>query len=150
MNRENLTKLANFLMTLPDDQPDFDMKNFYSGDGVTAYVKEPHIPCGSTACAVGWGPAAGIPLDPKYLTDDRVEPVDWWAYYQEVFGLSQRHTYDEWEWCFSGEWGWGGVDNTPRGAAARILYMLDDNPVDSQWVGNSDYVEVYQHYKKDL
>lgn len=120
----NCRRLIAYLRTLPSDYPDFEMKTFVSGDG-NSYA---HVPvCGTAACAVGHGPAAGIaPL----------ESGEWWADYSaRAFVGCQPEDCDEendwaWEWCFDSPW--SQVDNTVHGAAARIEMMLDQG-VPENW-----------------
>lgn len=102
--RGNLLYLAEYLDTGVTEMP-FDMAHFRK-DSVciaTSYV------CGTSACAVGHGPLIGISAIPG---------EDWHPYLKRVFSES-RHAYN---WCFNGNW--DDVDNTARGAAARIFYML--------------------------
>ena len=102
MNRTNLRILADYLES-KKLKADFSMET-YSADG-GSYKPV----CGSVGCAVGHGPYAGLP---KNSTES------WYAYEVRVFGLQN----EEWEWCFSGLW--AKYDNTPKGAAARIRYLL--------------------------
>lgn len=64
MKRSNLEKLAAYLETLPVDYQHFSMRSYLTKDG--SYVSYPEeantaIDCGTIACAVGHGPAAGSP-----------------------------------------------------------------------------------------
>lgn len=109
MNIENLTTLANYLERVSPDA--FDMGKFSvdkHGKELGLHVHE----CGTVACAVGWGPAAGFPP----LPSDEF----WTNYSHRVFGLYAGDA--AWDWCFG--WQWGGVDNTPTGAAKRIRYLI--------------------------
>lgn len=105
--RGNLHRLAVYLWDLP--QAVFDMAD-YSVDG-----HSPSEGCGTIGCAVGYGPNAGIAAN-NGDTD--------WIYYLERVFISHAQDPDEqlWSWCFSDEW--AEKDNSPRGAACRILYML--------------------------
>ena len=95
--RANLARLADYLETVP--QSAFDMESF-----------EEETDCGTVACAVGHGPAAGFP-----------KPVleAWTSYSSREFAPDSP----AWDWCFFGRW--SETDNTPQGAAARIRYMLE-------------------------
>lgn len=115
MNHENLETLANYLEALPAGYRHFSMWTYLSHYGrhdyfhpVDAGVSE--MECGTVACAVGHGPAAGLAALPG---------ENWEAYEQRVFGV----TLAEWTWCFASSW--GAIDNTPQGAAKRIRYMLE-------------------------
>lgn len=52
----------------------------------------------------------------------------WNSYSDRVFGLST----DEWHWCFGG--GWAVYDNTPKGAAKRIRYLIANDAPPPQYV----------------
>lgn len=123
MNIENLTKLAAYLESMPEEYRGFNMgfwlreaetKNEYRWPPVntifTPYEARYH--CGTVGCAVGHGPMAGIRANPGELWDDYSERV----FDLEVFG-------PEWTWCFDADW--SSVDNTPQGAAKRIRYLLE-------------------------
>lgn len=107
----NLRKLAAYLLTLPADYPDFEMDNFAQAQGVfggsVAYVPA----CGTAACAVGHGPAAGFKPNGH---------ENWCEYSERVF--IRDNDSDAWDWCFAGSW--SDTDNTVHGAAKRILWML--------------------------
>ncbi len=104
MNKENLKKLADYLDTLPPDYIGFDMTFFQ---------------CGTVGCAVGHGPAAGIPR--KYD-----EP--WVFYSQRVFIEGSKPNDNlHWGWCFSGSW--SRVDNSIKGAVMRIRYLIEHGDV---------------------
>jgi len=136
INRENFAKLADKLDTVPDDSERFDMTDYFAGS-VSRYIKLGTVPCGTCACAAGWGPAAGIPVPPEVLHHDS-NWLYWTGYISiQFFGLSidDDDDYDEWgdeenevyRWCFDDAW--RQFDNTARGAAARIRWMLDGNPI---------------------
>jgi hypothetical protein len=113
MNRANLEKLAAYLEQLPEDYTHFDMRMFFTRDGTDRPYWDATLAgdCGTVACAIGHGPAAGITI--------ATETADWLDYGQKAFKLD----LDEWRWCFTG--GWVSVDNTPHGAAKRIRQLLD-------------------------
>ena len=126
MNEKNLRKLAKYLEKLPASYPHFSMFDYVS-DGTQP--QEAHeFECGTVACAVGHGPAAGI--KPK-------KEEGWCEYEDRVFALAKS----EWDWCFASEW--RITDNTPQGAAKRILYMLEHGvPADyhAQMIGDEPYI----------
>lgn len=144
VNVENCERLAAYLESLPEDYEHFGMAAFIypsDPDEVVRYAKKNGgvYSCGTAACAVGHGPAAGIlfPEEGKYWThtyaafypdgrggraqfsrEERVVP-DWSTY----SGLFVDTREDElWDWCFGPYW--SRVDDTPHGAAKRIRYML--------------------------
>lgn len=116
INRKNLQKLTSFLAhgELPKEV-EFDMGCYTDGD-------ERSTTCGSAGCAIGFAPFAGI----RKFTSEQFGP-----YADRTlihYGMAARL------WCFSPSW--VGVDDTPKGAAKRIQYFLD-NGID-KWSGNYD------------
>jgi hypothetical protein len=115
-HKDNLLKLAAYLETLPDDYERFDMFEYMmecDGDDrrywETLGPDERSKPsCGTVACAVGHGPAAGIRI---------YRDLDWTDYSARVFGEFEGD-YLVWDYMFSPRW--SHTDNTPKGAAARI------------------------------
>jgi hypothetical protein len=106
MNEKNLRRLAKYLQSR-SLKADFIM-SYYSRKQPLGYGIGN---CGTAGCAVGHGPYAGI---------RKLKKEDWLSYSVRVFGL-ERHSR-EWDWCFSGLW--ASKDNTPKGAAKRILTLL--------------------------
>lgn len=107
--KANLIKLSAYLRGVVED---FDMRYFnqYERDACK------HA-CGTSACAVGHGPSAGL----KPLLGER-----WISYSKRVFiefNDDTKLAELAWEWCFSDEW--SGVDNTALGASRRIDYLLE-------------------------
>lgn len=107
-HKANLLKLADYLATLPDDYEKFDMQDYMlDSEGDIIWITTQNKPsCGTVACAVGHGPAAGI----RVYGD-----VDWSDYADRVFGYM---TTDAFNYMFGSNW--SDYDNTPKGAAARI------------------------------
>ena len=107
--KANLVKLSAYLKTVQDD---FNMAHFHP------YTTEAcKNECGTSACAVGHGPSAGI----EPLKDEK-----WISYSGRVFiEMTGNVTLASlaWDWCFSD--GWADVDNTARGASRRIDYLLE-------------------------
>jgi hypothetical protein len=134
--RANLQKLASYLLALPADYDHFDMSSYLEHNGVQKDPQDYAIicaPCGTVACAVGHGPAAGIEPDPRPAVDDS----SWFAYCIEKFGLTPGGI--AWSWCFSATW--ACHDNTPQGAGQRILTMLGTG-VPEDFVGG---METWEH-----
>lgn len=155
----NLKTLANYLLSLPADYKKFDMSNyaeinyrkqisfsdFHMREYQSAFcfpdVSNNENECGTSACAVGHGPAAGIP----------VGNAQKWSQYcitNFIDNESNATTSNMWDWCFSARW--GNFDNSVHGAARRILYMIEYGVPDSwriniffdnEWV---DAVNLYQ------
>lgn len=117
--RSNYLKLAKYLWNIPEECcHTFDMMSFTSGvrplnpAGMFNVGSLSNL-CGTAACAVGHGPLAGIgDLQSMRYTS-------WLAYTQQTFC-----DWDscEFNWCFGCSW--KPIDNTPKGAAKRIFYML--------------------------
>jgi hypothetical protein len=99
--RANLVKLARFLMTDPVEPRLFHMGSYQWGT------------CDSPGCAIGWAPTAGIPT---------LAGEDWSDYSDRALVDFDENKHRNFWWCFEG--GWVDVDNSPRGAGKRILWML--------------------------
>lgn len=125
--RANLRKLADYLESLPEDYRHFDMHDYMGNDASAAALEYARKnggveQCGTVACAVGHGPAAGILFRPSDFTRnwDGTPALSWGSY-------SRRFTprgYDEpeFDWAFGSYW--RSLDNHHWGAAARIRYLL--------------------------
>jgi hypothetical protein len=132
--RRNLAKLAQYLESLPEDYRHFDMSDFAShngdcsevvGDAMVALATDPakfFSNCGTVACALGHGPAAGVRMKLEEAQDH-----DWDAYCERQFGIPAQRVNATWDFLFSSSWSF--IDDTPRGAAARIRYYLDTDEV---------------------
>lgn len=136
-HRNNLEKLAGYLLNLPKNYANFHMKDFYSLN-CSSFAEETAkkfkagtelrqpSECGAVACALGHGPAAGIPFPENAICDDYLL----WGFYSKYkFGL--QLTSDAWDWCFSSRW--EKVDNTPHGAGMRIIWLLT-NGLPDDWI----------------
>lgn len=114
LHSQNLLTLAGALCTVPHAR--FNMLRFI-GTNAAAAVRERPTPQnakrlfgqGASACALGYG---------AVLLKSRVDL--WSQCADELFGISYADA--EWPWLFCDEW--SGVDNTPTGAAKRILSLL--------------------------
>jgi hypothetical protein len=121
-HRDNLLKLADYLEALPADCKEFDMRVYNSVKADTLSGTRSLGPdtrqhgCGTAACALGHGPAAGI----------RVYGDGCWGdYCKRVFGIDcdSRRNIDKFEYLFAATWVL--FDNTPHGAAARIRTYVE-------------------------
>lgn len=118
INRKNLEKLATYLEGLPVDYEKFNMRHMLADDdGEEFDLRDPGRArvihkCGSSACAIGHGPNAGI----------RISPHDWsWTQYADrVFGVN-HFTNGIGEYMFGGNMG-----GDHRDAAKRIREVLAD------------------------
>lgn len=109
MNKEhikNLRTLANYLKG--EIKVEFDME-WFSSTGNTYETK-----CGTSGCAIGHGPHAGIKKK-KWET--------WLGYGERVFGISSDFHRSLFHFLFGNYW--SDFDNTPKGAAKRIDYFLE-------------------------
>lgn len=160
--RENLTKLADYLDTLPEDYQHFTMSTFIDNEGemepINQYAEKNGGvgECGAVACAIGHGPAAGIlfprrrsnsPLWYYSLLSRQFTPH--WEAYSARFLICEEKYPAEWEWCFGADW--SNTDNHPWGAAARIRYLLAGKDIpeafDSDWAGPEE-VQLYSEFRK--
>lgn len=110
-HEENLRKLADYLLS-DNLEAEFSMDKFdgfgsYSGDSMKTI-------CGTIGCAVGHGPYAGI---------EKISGESWYNYSIRQFGLKDGGHPLYWQWCFAEMW--VNLDNSPQGAAKRILWLLD-------------------------
>lgn len=115
-HEDNLRKLAAYLLA-GELKVEFNMRDFT--DRARKFLPQKEATeCGSIGCAVGHGPFAGIP---------KTKEETWFEYSYPVFGLFNDNY---WEWCFSDEW--EEKDNSPAGAAKRMLFLLEKGlPKDS-------------------
>jgi hypothetical protein len=123
-HRDNLLKLADYLEKLPDDYEQFHMYSYmaerYRAGWTTFDLNERSKPaCGTVACAVGHGPAAGIRIYGDW---------DWESYADRVFG---ELSGDDFTYMFGSSW--ADTDNTPKGAAARIRTFVELGKAPKGW-----------------
>jgi hypothetical protein len=161
-HRENLTKLADYLESLPYDYSHFNMSmysNMSKADelrygkengGLDKYESSvAWSGCGTAACALGHGPAAGV-----LIRDEDTSPFLNWNIYARRF-VPPTLTY--WSWVFDGVW--SVRDGHHYGAAARIRYLLHHGAPPNDYsspgfaratVGSSrkDWSEVYASFRK--
>lgn len=109
LNIENLTKLADYLEKLPPDYKHFAMASYASNGFGNEFEFVGDYACGTSACAVGHGPAAGIaPAHPDET---------WSEYCETAFGVEEYGV--EWEFMFDTTW-----EDDPKLAAARLRYYV--------------------------
>lgn len=189
--RANLTALADYLESLPEDYSHFEMETYTSHVGSCDLVSDLDEEvataieqfgqsdadentlyatsiekflgnCGTSACALGHGPAAGIPLAKTHLKTTKfrgvsiVTDVDFAAYAKSfVVGEYQ----DDWEFLFGGDW--ADHDNHHWGAAARIRFFLEWGGIPAEhytrWDGTrsleslckDEAMPIYEPYRVD-
>lgn len=107
--RTNLATLAQFL---PSIDPRYFRMAAYRGD---AGDPIDNIYCGTSACAAGWGPSAGIRPLPE-------EERSWRRYCGRAFGATvDEHPGESlWRFIFAPNW-----PDDPIQASQRIAYVLD-------------------------
>ena len=151
----NLQKLADYLETLPQNYSCFDMSDYT--DFADFPAEATTISCGTAACLVGHGPAAGIAVMSKEET--------WEHYAKRVFGAyaGRAHNNDVLHWLFSPEWSLSFPKVTPtdispieinaanknlefRQARCRLLYSLANNLLPRCDAANKE--DVLQAYAK--
>lgn len=144
-NRVNLEKLASYLESLPEDYQHFDMAWWVCSSSPTKVAKYARhnggvASCGTSACAAGHGPAAGILVPPELICDG---VVIWDDYCQLFVDDADGH-----RWCFGGCW--ADVDDHHYGAAARIRYLLDhEDPPANFLFGAEGFLSHYAPYRID-
>lgn len=116
----NLSKLADVLDTVDDSG--FDMVHFsVDSNGCKRGVSAPDPECATVACAAGH-----LPLVVEPHTSESTED-EWEGYVNRVTGVDVvsdiAGDLDGWDWLFITNW--CRVDNTAKGAAQRIRYMLN-------------------------
>jgi len=124
-HKRNLVTLARYLYDLkPDENMKFDMYDFAHKStpeddwaiGPFALVSKQHEDCKTSACAVGHAVFLFPPLEDN-----------WVEYTERVFGISgtrDGRLRDAFAFMFGGFW--NKIDNSPRGAAQRIIFALTD------------------------
>ena len=146
MNKVNLRLLAGWLIANHQnlvESNSFDM-GWFRGDhkGICAFVDKNN--CGTVGCALGWSPVSGIkPLKTnirdftKGSINHGIETLtlDFDKYCERVFGIKlgnpDRQNDAYWGWCFDEQW--VEFDNTPKGAAIRIMYLLNHTEEVVEW-----------------
>jgi len=113
--------------------------------------------CGTAACAIGHAPTLAqvdsefrptkrkITMTNPWTKEETTfkEPESWTAYTYRVFGLEEFSR--EWYWCFGPNW--SNVDNTPVGAAKRIMYFIK-NGVPDDWKEDAGFLYLYSDHIK--
>lgn len=162
LKSENLLALARLLFSIPEEsKSQFDMYNYMVKQGEVTFgsaftpTQAVEHTCGTAACAIGHAPRLGLcPPNPD---------ESWYAYSlrftfkSEPLSSDIDHCSDEdvlWDWMFSAEW--SAWDNTPQGAAKRIMVALNRpqdaiefmRPVVEDFDGTLDvdkYLEIISH-----
>ena len=130
-HKANLEKLATYLENLPDDYEHFDMELFYWRGGFVLPDQDAIAPqsCGAVACAIGHGPAAGVPV-PEGIDD-------WFVYCFRSFGISlddfsSPEQFEAGQFAFDEFWA-GTSQPKAKHAAQRIRILLEHGEPPSDW-----------------
>ena len=115
MNRENLSRMADYIETIPQEK--FDMERFRTGE-----IK--HHECDTVGCVLGH--CTILDKNPLPMVDGIYINFDSWSL--DFTGLDP--STDEWYYLFGCQW--FAVDNTPTGAAKRIRHFLE-NGLPTDW-----------------
>lgn len=134
IHEKRLLKLATYLDNSVS-QEQFDMGIYRSWDAAKKYkvkdkrhtsskkvFNDPNL-CGTVGCALGYAPIA-TGIYPKYNFSLSLitiaSSINWLKYALETLGLN-NYPYD-----FLFHQKWASIDNTPKGAAARIRFLVDN------------------------
>jgi len=155
--RERLLRLAFYLDTLPRNYSEFDMDSFFEGkdDDVSGKLERRYArknggvaACGTTACAIGHGPSAGIPVPDVFIGKDSSSGkwrVNWSAYGDLFTGPDNDMMI--YKWLFDSDW--SDVDNHHYGAAARIKYLLMGEKIPDDFLyAKEEHRALYAKYRK--
>lgn len=120
--RDNLRTLANYLRSLPYDYEHFNMRTFHKDehgkDRVLADLEACEVTkfdCGTVACAIGHGPAAGIEANAS----------GWYDYCREAFGVEFEQPDAEFMFGIH----WAEYEPHHWQAAERIGYWLEHGAI---------------------
>lgn len=111
MNVENLKTLADYLESLPADYEGFDMGVFCRDEHGEFIPPQAHN-CGTSMCALGHGPRAGL---------GALDDEDWVDYGSRLFETSWW--WKDMQWCFSGRWDEYYPDL--KHAVKRMRYLIE-------------------------
>ena len=160
MNKQKLEILAAGLVEIP--QENFNMGYYRSRDGWVpegkswrrfraAAFKSPEN-CGTAGCAIGSAPfIPGLePVEADYSYCNSGEKyLDFGTYSTRVLEITEADSDLDgpWEWCFDAEW--CEIDNTPRGAAKRIRYLIANGEPPKGWENLSGHIVHYEELLKN-
>jgi len=111
MNETNLMKMANYIENIP--QKDFSMEVWRRG------VNNVNVVCNSVGCAVGHCTILDVENIKKNFID-RYDIIDYLEWSSEFTGIN----YSSMKWAYLFVDDWMFIDNTPKGTANRIRYVV--------------------------
>lgn len=147
-NINNLTILRDYLERLPEDYKDFEMLDFLVNDTkALTYARTGEFPCGTPACAIGHGIAAGIRPEPQCFGNGNFDYDFCFHRYalQFVSNTAECRT-SLFEFLF-GAW-WHTFDNHHWGAAARISWVLNNLESNTVPACHDNSLALYRQYDK--
>lgn len=122
VNKENLKLLVEKLKTV--EEKEFNMETWESE-------------CNTTACVGGWI----AHFFPDYIVEEVISVTD---YEQTIHNFSNINNADNTElfdWIFNGFW--TELDNSVRGAIARINYVLNNDLLPKWFLNIHDRLDVF-------
>ena len=125
MNKQNLLKLADFLENnVTQEMFNMDSYRMHENGACTQFYSKTE--CGTVGCALGWSPLIeGLEFtDAEYNVNSK--DYSFYNYCDRVFNLDDNSNYrsPQWDFLFSAEW--TKFDNTPKGAANRIKFLVSE------------------------
>lgn len=178
--RDNLTKLAYYLESLPEDYAHFEMSEFFDHEGdcelvepdvreavveagtwngpaVHAYARDINAflnNCGTVACAIGHAPAAGIPIAKSQIERRRIGRIS------VVTGIKWSRYAENFvpqsdARAMDGQWDWlfgpgWALCDNHHWGAAARIRYLLDKGEVPEIDGRRDAVKLYQEYRVDV
>jgi len=123
LNMKNLEAIANLMLTIPqerfnmgitrkDDWSTIDYKGIGNPIGLSIVLDDPKNVCYLKQSFTDW--IRGKPKE-----------IDFFTWFTNFTGMT--YGWIEWNWCFSDDW--VTYDNTPTGAAKRIMYLVEGNTI---------------------
>ncbi len=125
VNKKNLRKVAMFIKDIPQDH--FDMSIYRKNE-----QEEVTPECNTVGCTLGHATVLNKRLfnSIKKRLNGELGRVSFSSILSEWtekwLGISGQVGHDLDTWTFLFAWQWSRVDNTPQGAAKRILYYLEN------------------------
>lgn len=141
INKQNLAIAADFLeQNVSEEQ--FHMGMFMKNGRIQ------HL-CGTVGCAIGWASFCPelLPVDSEFMR--LTGRLDFDTYCERVFGFNDDDCI--WNFLFGAEW--ETIDNTVKGAVARIRWIVNGgNIVDLHGYYNdsSNLEPYYEPYEEDV
>lgn len=117
MNTDNLRTLAEYLLTVPEER--FDMLTYTENESPDDMAAARNNYCGTTACAAGHAASVWPEVAARHADNFGSINYGWMIF--SLFGISVNSI--EFKFLFGDAW--SRVANSPKQAAARIFYAID-------------------------